>query len=407
AALLAERLSDGQLPNVVLSALAVSHAESGDFKTAIRYQRQLIGRASAAGKTPKAGESGGEHGFCRRLTPAAEMGSVQKYISHKSAWLEAAMVSFTTAEKTVKKSLLGPAAALLSGGDLLVRERERPVVSTGFGPLDALLPAGGVRPGSLIEWMAEGNAGPGAGGAASLACAVACRLAAVHGGEASGDASGDQTRPRTIVVIDRTGWFHPPAVLPWLDDQRRLVVARPSRDEDEIWAIDQALRCTGVAAVVAWPRALRQRSSKGQGSRLAGSLQQWSTTMRRWQLAAAASGAVGLFVRPSAAWSQPSWAEARVAVSPQSGGSLTERRLRLTLVGGNWSAITGDGQRTSDVVLDLARGCARTARCCAEMTRPTVRPGSLPSAVPMTSSTVMAAIREASAGRKGAACRAS
>lgn len=47
AALLAERLSKGQLPNLVLSALAVSHAESGDFTAAIRYQRQLIGRASA------------------------------------------------------------------------------------------------------------------------------------------------------------------------------------------------------------------------------------------------------------------------------------------------------------------------------------------------------------------------
>ena len=305
-----------------------------------------------------------------------------------------------------------PEAALLSGGDLLVRMRERPVVSSGFRPLDALLPAGGVRPGSLVEWLTEGDTMATGGGAAALAFAVACRLAAA--GDGSGDAGGDQTRPRTIVVIDRTGWFHPPAVLPWLhdqhnqrDDQQRLVVAKPARDEDEIWAIDQALRCTGVAAVVAWPRALRQRSSKGQGSRLAGSLQQWSTAMRRWQLAAAASGAVGLFVRPSAAWGQPSWAEARVAVSPEPGGTLTERRLRLTLVGGNWSAITADGQRTAEVVLDLVRGCAGTARGCAEMTRPTVRPGSLPSAVSMTSSTVMAAVREASAGRNGAACRAS
>jgi len=237
---------------------------------------------------------------------------------------------------------------LVSGGDLLVRERSRPVVPSGFRPLDALLPAGGVRPGSLVEWLAEGDSPAAGGGAATLACAVACRLAMASSGDATG-----QMRPRTIVVVDRTGWFHPPAVLPWLGDERRLVVARPSRDEDEIWAIDQALRCTGVAAVLAWPQP-RRRS----GSRLAGALQQWSTTMRRWQLAAATSGAVGLFVRPREAHREPSWAEARIAVSPLPGGTLLQRRLRLTLVGGNWSAVTADGQRTADMLLDMARGSA-------------------------------------------------
>jgi tetratricopeptide (TPR) repeat protein len=45
AALLAKRLSGDDLHKIVLSALAVSHAEIGDFETAIRYQRQLISRA--------------------------------------------------------------------------------------------------------------------------------------------------------------------------------------------------------------------------------------------------------------------------------------------------------------------------------------------------------------------------
>lgn len=263
------------------------------------------------------------------------------------------MVTFTTTA-TAGNGLAGVSeTALLSGGDLLVRERAKPVVSTGFRLLDALLPAGGVRPGSLVEWLAEGDAGPGGGGAASLAFAVACRLAAASGGEAS-----EQGRPRTIVVVDRTGWFHPPAVMPWLGDERRLVVARPSRDDDEIWTIDQALRCTGVAAVLAWPRARVGRSTASRGSRLGGASQQWSTAMRRWQLAAAGSGAVGLFVRPLAARGEASWAEARIAVSPQVGGTLTERRLRLTLAGGSWSAITADGQHAAEVTLDLARGCA-------------------------------------------------
>jgi protein ImuA len=136
---------------------------------------------------------------------------------------------------------LGP-SGLVDAGSLQVREAAREVVSSGFRPLDSLLPAGGIRRGSLIEWLAGGAI---AGGAATLAAAVACRLARAA------------QRSRTILVVDRSGWFHPPAILPWLGREGsglQLVVARPSRDEDEIWAIDQGLRCAGVAAVLAWPR---------------------------------------------------------------------------------------------------------------------------------------------------------
>jgi hypothetical protein len=301
------------------------------------------------------------------------------------------MVTLTTAGKSLVGSVDG---ALGHAGDLLVRERERPVVSSGFRPLDALLPAGGVRPGSLVEWLAEGNAGPGGGGAASLAFAVACRLAAASGGEASG-----QARPRTIVVVDRTGWFHPPAVMPWLGDERRLVVARPSRDDDEIWTIDQALRCMGVAAVLAWPRARVGRSAATRGSRLGGAVQQWSTAMRRWQLAAAASGAVGLFVRPLATRSEPSWAEARIAVMPQPGGTLTERRLRLTLAGGNWSAATAGGEREVEMMLDLARGVATAPRSGVGLLRPAM-PAPVVGVIGMEAGKM-------GLGRSGVACRAS
>ncbi|MFM8734053.1 MAG: ImuA family protein [Pirellulales bacterium] len=267
------------------------------------------------------------------------------------------MVTFTPTKTIAKNGPGAPAAALVSGGDLLVRERARPVVSTGFRSLDALLPAGGVRPGSLVEWLAEGDTVATGGGAATLAVAVACRLAAAGDGTGAG---GDRARPRTIVVVDRTGWFHPPAVLPWLGSERRLVVARASRDDDEIWAIDQALRCTGVAAVLAWPRA--RMGGARPGSRQGGASQQWSTAMRRWQLAAASSGAIGLFVRPRVARGEPSWAEARIAVAAQPGGTLTERRLRLTLAGGNWSAAVAEGQQAVEVVLDVVRGVAGTSR---------------------------------------------
>lgn len=248
-----------------------------------------------------------------------------------------------------------PNAGLLSGGELAGRENAREVIASGFSAVDRLLPAGGVRRGSLLEWLAAGDtAGDVAGGAGavSLALAVACRLA------------GAATGPRLIVVVDRAGWFHPPAVLPWLGDSRQLVVARPSTDDDEIWAIDQALRCHGVAAVVAWPRSVvRQRGlitaphvglPVARGGGRPRPTAQWTTAMRRWQLAARSSGAVGLLVKPATTAGEPSWAEARLAVAPLSGGTLLERRLRLERVGGAWSG--GAEGQTAETVLDLARG---------------------------------------------------
>ncbi len=241
------------------------------------------------------------------------------------------------------------AAGLLSGGELAGRQDAREVVSSGFAAVDGLLPAGGVRRGSLLEWLAASPAAAdglaGGAGAVSLACSIACRLARIPSG------------PQTVVVIDRSGWFHPPAILPWLADPRQLVVARPSRDDDEIWAIDQALRCDGVAAVVAWPRSVAAGAG-GSGRAATGQRQLWNTAMRRWQLAARSSGAVGLIVRPEAAGREPSWAEARLAVEPLPGGSLLERRLRLTWVGGGWTGGDPDAERTAETVLDLARGCA-------------------------------------------------
>lgn len=274
---------------------------------------------------------------------------------------------------------------------------ERRVVSSGLPSLDRLLPGGGIRQGSLIEWL-EPAAESGletAAGAAAFALAVAVRLQSAAGLPAGGP----------ILVIDRGGRFYPPAVLPWLataeppavpdravtgrwqrrgkgpaasprNDRRkhgdakhgdakadrRLYVIRPDSEADEIWAIDQALRCPGVAAVVGWPRRVAP------------------TPLRRWQLAAKASGVVGLLVRPAAARQQPTWAEVRVQVQPASHGQtaggrsvagwpagraswIDVRAYRLVRVGGGWEAATAVAEPTVDCLLDLNSGreCRRPA----------------------------------------------
>jgi hypothetical protein len=281
-----------------------------------------------------------------------------------------------------------------SGGELQGLTDSREVVSTGFAAVDALLPAGGLRRGSLVEWIAGGDATTGdvvcGTGAVSLALAIGCRLAR--------PASRGTASPQTILVVDRSGWFHPPAVMPWRGDAR-LVVARPSHDDDEIWAIDQALRCRGVAAVVAWPRSMAGHFGIDTGSRARarnGSrrFSPWTTAMRRWQLAARSSGGIGLFVRSATAAREPSWAEARFAVTSLTGASLLQRRLQIERVGGAWNGgLTG---QVTETVLDLARG--------SEGSPPHQMPRSLALPLPRDRDHVA---RLSRAKQGGATCRAS
>lgn len=245
---------------------------------------------------------------------------------------------------------------VLDGLGLYLEGRE--TVATGFSSLDRLLPAGGVRRGSLVEWLAGGAdclAGGVGSGAISLACAVACRLADPRWADQS-----RASQASTIVVVDRGQRFYPPAVIPWLDamadatgkggGRPHLVVARPSRDDDELWTIDQALRCPGVAAVLAWPKRVH------------------ATAMRRWQLASRASGAVGLVVRglsERVPMGEPTWADAKVAISPmaeESGADLAVRRLRISLAGGPWSGNEMLVERSTELLLDLTNGREATRR---------------------------------------------
>ncbi len=174
------------------------------------------------------------------------------------------------------------------------RPRARPAIRSGCAALDGLLPQQGFRPGTLVEWLAL----PG-GGATTMAL-LAAREACRQGG--------------ALVVVDRPGRFYPPAAAAWKLDLRRVILVRPQSETDEHWACDQALRSPQVAALLCWPERLD------------------SHTFRRWQLAAEASGTLGLLVRGLAARREPSWADVRCLVEPRAGKAEQGRRLQLHLL---------------------------------------------------------------------------
>lgn len=172
-------------------------------------------------------------------------------------------------------------------------------ISSGSRTLDRLLPSGGLSRGTLVEWLA-GASGSGTATLALLAAREASREAGA------------------VVVLDRRQWFYPPAAVSLGVELEKLLVIRPRSKADEAWALDQSLRCSGVAAVLAWPEELDDH------------------TFRRLQLAAETSGVLGLFVRPQSARAEPSWAELRLEVSPlptqQQWGGIFRRRLRVELL---------------------------------------------------------------------------
>jgi len=191
--------------------------------------------------------------------------------------------------------------------------------STGCPPLDRRLPRQGLARGSLVEWLADE---PGAG-ATTLALIAAREARRAHGG--------------AVVVIDRARGFYPPAAAAWRLDLASTIVVHPRSEADERWAIDQSLRCQHVAAVLAWPRRIDD------------------VTFRRLQLAAEASGAVGLLVRGAAALRGPSWADVRLLVSPRaarSGGwRLSVRILRCR--GASLFSRDPRGERGGEFVLEI------------------------------------------------------
>ena len=151
---------------------------------------------------------------------------------------------------------------MLEGYQRRRRRGGQPSVSTGVARLDEALPLGGLPTGAITEILSPFE---GAG-----ATELAFRAARAAAGAT-----------RTVVVVDTRGDFYPPAAWRLGIAQDRLLVIRTQKIDQALWAIDQTLRCSAVAAVVA-PIPRMDRASS-----------------RRLQLAAESTGAVGLLLRPA------------------------------------------------------------------------------------------------------------
>ena len=166
------------------------------------------------------------------------------------------------------------------------------VVSSGLGPLDALLPSRGFRRGTLVEWLA---AEPGAG---ATLCALRAAREAMAG-------------ERPLVIVDHDGTFHPPGLgrlLSW----REVLLVRCRTRQEALWVVDQTLRTSGVGAVLQWLDLNDERR------------------LRRWQLAAEQSGALGLIVRRLSQQPEVCFSDARLLVTPLA--TAEGRRVRLELL---------------------------------------------------------------------------
>lgn len=142
------------------------------------------------------------------------------------------------------------------------RGEAAPPLSVGVPALDAALPDGGLRRAALHEVLAA----EADGAAAAFTALLAARRAAPGGG--------------TVLWCTAQRALYGPGLAAFGLMPERLLLAWGRSDDERLWAMEEALRCPRLAAVVGEVRRLDLK----QG--------------RRLQLAAAASGVTALLLRP-------------------------------------------------------------------------------------------------------------
>lgn len=165
------------------------------------------------------------------------------------------------------------------------------VISTGCAGLDAWFPHGGMVRGQTIEIVSP----TGGAGATYVAMILARQICGPQG---------------LLVLIDRNQDFNPAILLTLGFDLDHVLVVQPQSEEDHLWALEQALADSCVAAV--WTR-IEKIDKRYQ---------------RRWQLAAERGQTIGILQRPEKVLGQPTWATIQFEVrsNPHSHWLIGNRR---------------------------------------------------------------------------------
>jgi len=182
-------------------------------------------------------------------------------------------------------------AALATGGGIPLS-----TVASGFPMLDAKLPGGGFPLGALTELLVPH---PGIG-ELSLVLRAAAKL----------------TRDRWLVFIAPPYVPYAPALAGAGIDPARVLVVHARDGHDRLWAVEQALRSGTCGAVLAWPS---QADFK------------W---LRRLQLAAESSAALGVLFMPARYETTASPAALRLALDARPTGL----GVRVIKCRGGWPA---------------------------------------------------------------------
>ncbi len=167
-----------------------------------------------------------------------------------------------------------------------------PVLPTGYAALDAQLPGGGWPVGALVELLQDQSARHDW---QLIAPALAARLERHCG---------------PVLLVGPPHWPFAPALAALGLPVDRLLCVGASDASAQLWAVEQALRCAQVAAVLAWLPAAR------------------SQALRRLHLAAQAHSQLFFMFRPAQAQRESSPAPLRLLLS----GSDEPTALRVHIL---------------------------------------------------------------------------
>jgi protein ImuA len=173
--------------------------------------------------------------------------------------------------------------------EILLRQGFRPpsaaVVDMGLGAVASAFPMGVFPTGAMHELVSDGAEGAAAGG--GWTAALVGRLMAKGGA--------------CVWIGPRRNVF-PPGLVAFGAAADRVIFVDLRREKDALWALEEALKCEGLAAVVGEVRDVS-----------------WITS-RRFQLAVEQSRVTGFLLRDRPKSRQPIAAVARWRVTPLAGG---------------------------------------------------------------------------------------